>query len=246
MHIFTEYYWKKGQKTEENQDSLAICQMVVKRKRCMMAVVCDGIGSLPHSEQASGYVTEQLINWFYRAGPKLFGGGRSTRKILNAGKREIYRIHRQMQQYSSGQGMGTTLSMLVVAGEYYFVWNAGDSRIYCTERRTPRLLTVDDSREGRLTRCIGSFSWRGLFTRKGKVHGSAVFLVCSDGFYRRMSKEMLETVLENKKGITLREAAMLREIAGRNEARGETDDASAVYVRVAKRERQGCFYGNKR
>lgn len=86
MHIFTEYYWKKGQKTEENQDSLAICQMVVRRKRCMMAVVCDGIGSLPHSEQTSGYVTEQLVSWFYRAGPKLLGGKRSSQQILNAGK----------------------------------------------------------------------------------------------------------------------------------------------------------------
>lgn len=236
MHIFTEYDWKKGQKTEENQDSLAICQMVVRRKRCMMAVVCDGIGSLPCSEQASGYVTEQLIRWFYQAGPKLFGGRKSSRQILNAGTRELYRLHRQMKECREGIRMGTTLSMLVVAEKRFFVWNAGDSRIYQSNRGKAELLTKDDSMEGRLTRCIGSFSWKGVFTGRGRVRRDTVFLVCSDGFYRKMPKEVLEAdVPKRAEAAEQRAKALLREAAMRNVSHGEKDDMSAIYVIVKKR-----------
>ena len=83
MQIFSTYYWEKGFKTEKNQDSLALCQMVVQRKRCLMAVVCDGIGSLPDAEKASGFVTEQLVYWFYHTGPRVFTGYFAQWRIPN-------------------------------------------------------------------------------------------------------------------------------------------------------------------
>lgn len=141
-----------------------------------------------------------------------------------------------MQDSDTGIGRGTTLSMLVVAEKRFFVWNAGDSRIYQSSRRQLHLLTEDDSKEGMLTRCIGSFSWRGVFTHRGRVHKNAVFLVCTDGFYKRMPKEVLDAVMFPKTGIIPQQAeALLRDAALRSIAHGEKDDMSAVYVMTGRK-----------
>jgi len=234
MQIFTAYCWEKGLKTEKNQDSLAICQMVVKRKRCLLAVVCDGIGSFKDSEKASGYVTEQMIGWFYRAGPKLFGTYKTAKTILNMGKKELYKIHGQLKKYSmknDGLNLGCTLSMLLVIGRIYYIWNVGDSRIYLGRRKNIHALTKDDLLRGMLTRCIGSFSWKNTFSCHGKIRRKDTFLVCSDGFYRRISEQNLRELLAVKRIRSECQAKRcLQEIEKRNRARGEKDDSTAVFI----------------
>lgn len=235
MHIFTAYYWEKGYRTEKNQDSLAVCQMVVRRKRCLMAVVCDGIGSLQDAEKASGFVTEQLVNWFYHAGPRVFGR-KSSRAILNAVKREIYRIHQEFRK-NSNEALGCTLSLLLVLNRRYFVWNAGDSRIYGGRRGKVKLLTKDDVWKGMLTKCIGNFPWRGVTASKGWVRKNDTFLVCSDGFYRRLLQRELQAVLRGEQICTERQAQnLLREAASRIRSKDEKDDISAIYVKIRKPE----------
>ena len=56
-----------------NQDSLCITQFVIRRKRVTMAMVCDGIGSFAHSEDASCFVSEWMVNWIYRDGLRAIG-----------------------------------------------------------------------------------------------------------------------------------------------------------------------------
>lgn len=234
MHIFTAYYWEKGYRTEKNQDSLAICQMVVRRKRCLMAVVCDGIGSLKDAEKASGYVTEQLVNWFYHAGPKVFGRKRGSRAIQNAVKREIYRVHQEFRK-NSDEPLGCTLSLLLVINRRYFLWNAGDSRTYLGRRGTVKLLTKDDVWKGMLTKCIGNFPWRGVTVSKGWVRKKDTFLVCSDGFYRRLLQRELQAVLSGKQINTEKQAQnLLREAVSRLRSKDEKDDISAIYVKIRK------------
>ena len=233
MHIFTAYHWEKGSKTERNQDSLALCQMVVRRKRCLMAVVCDGIGSIPNAEKASGYVTEQLVNWFYHRGPKIFYKRRSSKTMQNAMKREIYHIREDFQKLTERQGC--TLSLLLVVDRRYFLCNVGDSRIYLGRRKKVKLLSVDDVYHGMLTNCIGNFSRKDVLFRKGKLRKDDTFLVCSDGFYKRLSCGELDAMLTGERICRERQAwKMLQEAGRRIRAKGETDDVSAVYVKMAK------------
>lgn len=233
MHSFTATFWEKGSKTAKNQDSLALCQMVVRRKRCLMAVVCDGIGSIPDAEQASGFVTEQLVNWFYHEGTKVFARRHTFRAVQNAVKREIYRIRRQFDRVSGKQGC--TLSMLLLVDGRYFIWHVGDSRIYRGRKRNAKALTTDDVYRGMLTKCIGTFPWKGVVAHKGHLWKKDTFLVCSDGFYKKLSDKELETVLLGAQICGERQAQkMLVEAATRIRAKGESDDISAIYIKIAK------------
>ncbi len=233
MHIFTDYIWDKGIRTGKNQDSLAICQMVVGRKRCFMAVVCDGIGSFDGSERASGYVTERLITWFYQKGPEVLGKGRSFRSVINAVNRELYRINRAFAD-DLQQNTGCTLSMLIIIEHRYFVWNVGDSRVYKKKRGHMRSITVDDVSGGRLIRCIGSFSWKGVYTMWGHACRDEVFLVCSDGFYRRLTDVEFKAIVSDSIDTEAAAGRLLKEAGARFRAKGESDDMSAIYVRLKK------------
>ena len=149
MQFFTEYVWKKGEKASKNEDSLAICQMVAGRRRCLMVLICDGIGSLEESEKASGFVTEQMIRWFYQTGPRLLGRKRSGRSLENAVRRQLWRISGQMAEAFQDRKTGTTFSMLLLVQKRYFIWNVGDSRIYRKIAKDIRQLTEDDTRAGK-------------------------------------------------------------------------------------------------
>lgn len=233
MQIFTAAFWEKGVKTSKNQDSLALCQMIIRRKRCLMAAVCDGIGSIPDSEIASGFVTEQLVNWFYRDGPRLFAGPCGFRKVENTVKRELYRIRQQFEKYEGKQGC--TLSMLLIIDRKYFLWHAGDSRIYRGRGKKVKQMTADDVYQGMLTNCIGTFPWKGVITQRGYLKKKDTFLVCSDGFYKRITKEEMDAVLLGEDACGERKAKrVLKEAAARARMRGEKDDLSALYVRCAK------------
>lgn len=228
MQIYMEHFWEQGERTERNQDSLAFCQFVVSRKRCAIAVVCDGIGSLENSEESSGFVTEQAVNWFCRDGPKLFSKRLNKRKIKRAGQRLLFGLHLQMKD--SGRKIGTTVSMLLLIERNYFIWNVGDSRIYLKRKRKELiLLTKDDVESGYLTRCVGSFPWKGIEMKSGRIKSGDSMFICTDGFWKFLTKEILNTVLTTEANEE-KMKRILREVNGRNRRRGEKDDSSAILV----------------
>lgn len=196
-----------------------------------MAVVCDGIGSLPDAEKASGFVTEQLINWFYHAGPKIFSGWCKRWTIPNTVGREIYRIRRCFEGVLGK--LGCTLSLLLVVDRKYYLWHVGDSRIYRGRGGKFYQLTRDDSYRGMLTGCIGNFPWKGVVMRKGFLRRKDTFVLCTDGFYKKLSQSEQKAVFS---GETIdgepQAQKMLTEAARRVRNRGETDDISAVFVKI--------------
>ncbi len=230
MQFLTAYCWQGGKRTEKNQDSLALCQMVVRRKRCLMAVVCDGIGSLPESEKISGFVTEQLINWFFGRGACVIGTMKGG-LIKNIVKRRLYRIRGDICN-GIKERCGCTLSMLLICENRYWIWNLGDSRIYRSRRRRTKLLTKDDVQKGMLTRCLGSFKWQGVSFKTGHVMQNDVFIVCSDGFYHRFSEKEMRMIMTARISCEEQAQRLLREAVQRLRAKGETDDISAIYIKV--------------
>ena len=233
MHFCTSYYWEGGSKTEKNQDSLALCQMVANRKRCLMATVCDGIGSLPDSERASGYVTEQLIKWFFDKGSKVLGKGIYSGRLKNIVKRELYRIRKEFEIAYTGQ-WGCTLSMVLICGRCAHIWNVGDGRIYLGRMGKCKLLTVDDVRKGMLTKCIGSYKWQGVFYRRMHIKQKDCLLVCSDGFYSRFNTTEIKSIMNVKVISEAQTEKLLGEAVLRLRSWGEHDDISVIYIKVGK------------
>lgn len=239
MHYFTAYQWEGGSRTEKNQDSLALCQMVVRRKRCLMAVVCDGIGSLPDSEKVSGFITEQLVNWFFSKGAKVLGRRINRGGIKNIVNRELYRIRGELCRICKTQ-CGSTLSMLLICEHHFWIWNVGDSRVYRGRRKKVEALTKDDVWQGMLTKCIGSFTWQGLSVRKGHVRKNDIFLLCTDGFYRKLSKREMQMIFCRKLSGERQADKLLKEVSLRLRSKGEKDDISAIYVGIGRGREDVC------
>ena len=230
MQIFSSYVSEKGKGSKVNQDSLCITQFITHRKRVTMAMVCDGIGSFPNSEDASSFVTEWMVNWIYRDGLRAI---RKYKEIgfVRAVKREFFRCHRKFSEITPTSN-GTTISMLITINKRFFVFWSGDCRVYTLKSGRTKLLTDDDSESGVLNACFTNIGYHVPHHKTGRIKRHSGFLLCSDGFYRRLDPDLIKALLNSNssKNPTEFKTRQLKECVGRNLSRNEVDDMSAVLI----------------
>lgn len=238
MKYLTGVYWCRGCAAENNQDALLLQQVLTRRGRVLFAAVCDGMGGVSKGEMAGAYVAERLQEWFYTEFLWLLRRKRRIWVIRRSLDRLVYDMQQQMRQYGgqAGISLGTTMTVLLVWENAWLVWHLGDSRAYRLRRGRIRQLTTDHVHgAGQLTKCVGSF---GNFVPEhamGVPGDGEGFLLCSDGFRRRMAKQELGDVLapaqiQEEEQIERR----LREIGEACMRRGERDNLSAVYLKLCK------------
>lgn len=214
-----------------NMDSLLVTERRIMKRRALLALVCDGVGSLSRGGFASAYTARELEKWFH-----------ALEEIEDAGRRlrgEVQRINDEVIKLSKEHNFqtGTTLSALLVVEDVFVIVHVGDSRIYRYQSNVWHQMTRDDTvREkageeapnpGALTACIGITQPLPLFYCDGEVHTPDLFLVCSDGFYRRFDFSGWEPGDE-----PLRRAVrgMVETVA----AKGETDNISLALVKITE------------
>ncbi|MCM1174775.1 MAG: serine/threonine-protein phosphatase [Blautia sp.] len=238
MDYRVNVYWNKGAVRDVNQDSLLVLQALTSQGRVLLAAVCDGMGGMDRGEWASGYLTEELATWFYDGLMRAVGKRKPLWAVRRSLERSLYRAQRKLQDYADRRGleMGTTMSLLVLWEKRYLLWHLGDSRIYYLSghwKRKIRLMTKDHVQgKNRLTKCVGSFGFFLPDFRMGVVRKGEAFLLCSDGFWRRMDAEELNEALVPALMTEERCQRRLREIGEGAMRRGERDNLSAVYVLV--------------
>ncbi|MDE5907537.1 MAG: serine/threonine-protein phosphatase [Lachnospiraceae bacterium] len=236
MKMISGIYWDCGERAV-NQDSLMFQQVMTTRGRVTLAAVSDGIGGLEEGEQASGYITEKLIENFYRQMISLIGRKKGKKAIERSLMRCFYEINDGLRRYGNGREikLGATISLIFVWKRKYVIFHIGDSRIYLCGRKEVRLLTRDDSDGGRgLTRCMGSFPFQQPQVCFGKVHKKYGFLLCTDGFYRTVEQELGEILAPEEIGSEEQIEKRLKELGMAALKRGEKDNMSAVYLAVSK------------
>lgn len=239
LKIISGVYWDQGA-GEMNQDSVALQQVMTSKGRIMMAVVSDGIGGLKEGETASGYITERLIENFYHQMVPLAGRGKGREALKKSVLRCFYDINENLKRYGKGKDilLGATISLLFVWGRRYMIMHLGDSRIYRYHsskfyKGRIRQLTNDHSDgSSRLMKCMGSFPFQFPDIVFGRLFGKNGFLLCTDGFYRKMSNEIFRVLapedVESDEQVYIR----LKEIGAEILKRGEKDNLSAVYAVV--------------
>lgn len=239
MYYDTGVYWNKGDVSDVNQDSLVLMQALTAMGRVLMAAVCDGRGGAGMDECASGYLTKELMEWFYEGLPDALSRKRPLCAIRRSVDRKLCRVQCRMREYveGCGQEMGTTLSMLLLWEKKYMLWKLGDSRIYrltSGRRKEIRMMGTEHmEKPGNPAECIGS---RGFFSPEymtGTIKSGEAFLLCSDAFRRRMTPEEIADVLTPAHMTEERCKKRLREIGEAVMRRGERDDLSAVYVKAS-------------
>lgn len=241
----TSVYWNKGAVRECNQDSLIVLQALTSRGRVLMAALCDGMGGLDLGECASGYLTEELAAWFYDGLLAAIGKKKPLWVIRRLAERKIYQVQSRMQRYAGKRNvrMGTTLSMLVLWEKKYLLWHLGDSRIYhleCGKKASVSVMTKDHVLgTNMLTKCVGSFGYFRPDFKMGFVKSREAFLICSDGFWRKIETKEIGEALAPSHMEEGKMERRLYEIGGAAMRRGERDNLSAIYIKTGNGRQKG-------
>lgn len=204
-----------------NMDSLLLKERSVDGTQVYLAAVCDGVGSLENGAFASSAAIRMLNDWFSNI--------RSLRRLGLQMRDAVLEINHSIVKKAMEQDIktATTLSAILLAEDRFYIVHTGDSRIYSWRHGRLTQLTEDQSLGGRLTACLGHSEKTELYYNEGILH-EELFLVCSDGLYKRMNPEFLSIELKQTNHKTIRKT-MERLIHYVTE-QGESDNISLAVV----------------
>jgi PPM family protein phosphatase len=211
-------------------------------------IVADGMGGHAAGEVASEMAV-QIISRELQDLAEVYGEEPRQRvaESLRIANRAIY--DRTIQE-SDKQGMGTTASVLVVAGARYLIGQVGDSRVYLLRDGALRQLTKDHSyvqeqvdagfltpEQARyhpysnvITRCVGASDVVEPDTYSGELKTGDVFLVASDGLTGMVDDRRLQQLLLSRASAGRVVDALIAEA----NYRGGLDNITAIVVQVVK------------
>ncbi|MDB4966083.1 MAG: putative protein phosphatase [Myxococcales bacterium] len=219
MRLRSHALTDRGRRRPLNEDAYA-CDDALG-----LFVVADGVGGHAKGEVASQESVEQITG-FVRQGRPLIEAfmkdpGRDekreqVRRLLeSAVQSACYMVFGLAEMDPSQKGMSTTISALLIAGDYGVTAQVGDSRIYrvrsgmgqqLTEDHTlvnyklkQGLITEDDAKtmKGKnvITRAVGHKDYVEVDTREIEVQAGDRFLLCSDGLHGYLQAGEIEGML---------------------------------------------------
>ena len=222
--LFDGICLQNGRQT--NMDSLLLAGRKIAGTPSMLAVVCDGVGSMADGAFASMESVRLLNEWFTGIG-----------SIERAGLRmrdEVFSINAKIVAYANEKGVSTatTLSALLLIGRQYYIVHAGDSRIYSAGGDGLLPLTVDTVDDtGKLTTAIGRRDDPELHYSEG-IAVNDVFLLCSDGLYKRIDDAWLFKHIDAGGKKALKKTLKL--LSGFAIERGESDNITIAILKIVK------------
>ena len=237
IEYISGYVWEQG-KRSINEDSICIRYILMNHTPIILGIVCDGIAGLSDGDLASTYavstienrIDETIFQW------KKFFPCVSLKKQLN---RIIYRIHIDLCEFGNKQRkkLGTTISMILIYKRRYYLFHIGDSRIYKFGKKdTGEKLTIDEiGKNAVLLHALGVGKWKLPYYKKGIIRKGESLLLCSDGFYRKNNKNIIEKgfachLLQSDEKIN----HYLQTIARFLIEKDETDNISAILIKRIK------------
>lgn len=248
-----------GRERDHNEDNFLI------DKKLRLFVVCDGMGGHAAGEVASSITVHQIRDAVYHSRDLI---DRFVQDDAEVQEVEILRllekaiqdacatVYNRAQAEPEKRGMGTTASVLLIAGESNnlrgFIAHVGDSRIYLTRQNQCHQLTEDHSlmneliRRGKIkeeefdtspykkfknavTRAVGVYASVEVDTFDFDILPGDSFLLCSDGMYVYFKEEELPGLLTTGDVKDVPTALIDRANAG-----GGHDNITNVVVRVLR------------
>jgi protein phosphatase len=210
-------------------------------------IVADGMGGHAAGEVASEMAV-QIVQRELTGLIDLEMNG-VDRRVLEALKTANRKIHERTLTEVDKQGMGTTVSVLIISGRRYLIGQVGDSRVYLLRDGALTQLTKDHSyvqeqvdagfltpEQARyhpysnvITRCVGASPDVEPDAYRGEVKPGDVFLVASDGLTGMVDDRRLQTLLISRATPDRKVHALISEANGR----GGLDNITAIVVEVA-------------
>lgn len=244
-----------GKQRDHNEDNFLI------DKNLGLFVVADGMGGHAAGEVASSLCVRRVRDAVAenRDLVERFTSGDSVdrtevlRMLEHAVQAACSAIYQRAQKQPEKRGMGTTCTLLMVAGQRGFIAHVGDSRVYLTRQNQVHQLSEDHSlinelvRRGKLkleeiddspykdyknavTRAVGVYESVEVDTLDFDILPGDQFLLCSDGLHHYLTtddKIIKPLSDENIKAAT--EAFIELANAG-----GGHDNITSVVIRVGQ------------
>jgi len=253
MRVLTAGLTDVGMKRTGNEDNFASCEELG------LFVVADGMGGHAAGEVASGtaiqVITDYVRGALEEAGPPDAGSSRfdpeTCQKILATSVQLANEtICGLASENSTFEGMGTTLSGLLLNGSRACMVHVGDSRIYLlrggqmtlltsdhswvNEQLQRNIITAEEAKTHRwrnvITRALGHKVDLEVDTRVEKMEPGDCFLLCSDGLTGMVDEETIQKVLLDMSDAP--QAACRRLVDLANDA-GGFDNITMIIVKVA-------------
>ncbi|MBF1273249.1 PP2C family protein-serine/threonine phosphatase [Oribacterium sinus] len=252
MDFITMAVSSVGNVKEVNQDYYFFEQGRTERGNIVFAILCDGMGGLQQGEFASKTVVEAFKAWGKEHLADYAQGEFVDAEIRREWTELVNRCNQYLHAYGRDRGisLGTTLTVLLMTEERYYIMNIGDSRAYALEagiRQLTRDHTVvqrevdlgklsaydaeKDSRRNILLQCIGASDQIYPDFFFGAPEPKATYLLCSDGFRHEVSGEELYQVLQRNRRESLEDLESALKILLRwNLERQERDNLTAIAI----------------
>ena len=205
-------------------DCLLIKSRRIEKKSALLAVVCDGVGSLENGLFASATATKMLSGWFDTVD--------NADGIGIKMKDTVSEINSHIISEAKHENIVTasTLSALLLIEDIFYIAHVGDSRIYSSDGKTLTIITNDDvSASGKLTACIGQNEDVVIQYYEGMAAGKT-FIACSDGLYKRMNIDFMISKMKISNKRALKKS--VRILAQHVIERGEQDNISIALINV--------------
>jgi protein phosphatase len=209
-------------------------------------IVADGMGGHAAGEVAS----EMAVNIVQRelSPVRDLDGEDVVQMVAAALKRANRAIHDRTLTETDKQGMGTTVSALLLAGTRYLIGQVGDSRVYLfrdggltqltkdhsyvQEQVDAGFLTPEQARyhpySNVITRCVGAGNDVEPDIYRGEAREGDLFLVASDGLTGMVDDRRLAQLLGSRAEPDRKVQSLIAEANGR----GGLDNITAIIVQV--------------
>ncbi len=189
-----------GRKRRNNEDACLLCapeDVQLATRKGLLFAVADGMGGASAGEFASRMALGQLTRAYFNGAT-----GALPDQLRRAIEVANLRIHEEAEINPALEGMGTTVSCVVIRDNYAFIGQVGDSRVYLlrphrglcqltsdhslvAEQVRTGLITEEEARHHALknfiTRAVGIKNDVKVDLFALELHHGDRLLICSDG-----------------------------------------------------------------
>ena len=198
-------------------------------------VVADGMGGHNAGDFASKYAVETLLETI-RVNPE----NNPIKIIRTAIETANSSILKEAAEHETMSGMGTTIVLTTIVGDYAYVANVGDSRLYLINDVRMGEITAEEARnhpdKNVITRALGATKDVAVDFFDVHLESGDRLLLCSDGLTNMVLDEDIEDIIVSEE---LLETAGKRLVEAANENGGK-DNIGIVLVEPDTKEVEVC------
>ena len=245
MRMYGGHTSHRGNTRKNNQDAVFLQCVEQKGEYFALGAVCDGIGGMEQGELASALIIGEIREWFQEVTAWLDISTVNPAVLFAHLKDGAENWNEKLREFCQREDIrtGTTMSLLLIIREHYYIIHVGDSRIYRYHDGLEQLTMdacVATMKNGRVKNYLDNYMGKSgelwFQALEGTVTGGDMFLFCSDGFYHRMTEEDLDAVYrENRKKVDLTESC--ERMVDTMMTRGERDNISLGIIIMEEKRR---------